>query len=800
MKRSAYRTLWLLATVVLLAASHALAQDPPPADEPAEPVWAGPAAVITDDHIARAIQAAKVYLYSQQNAKGTWEPDLTDKDQPSIWSGRTGLVLMALLEAGEKPTDPRIKKGLDALAAMPFTPPPKGRWDTKPLYEHAFRIMALCRALGEHNDPKGVYRQVIKNDLDWLKKGNGKNTILTEGAWWYHGPDGQNGCNSCSQIALMSLSDADYAGFPLEGDVTRVLEQTWLKRQNPTGGWGYSPKIAAKDTPSMTLSGLASLYVCDDLLNVGAGAAAPHNAIQKGNDWLAANLKPADLGNNGYLAFCALRVGIASGHRLIGGVDWFDVGLSTMATRSHGHAEMGFGSVIQISFELLFMARASWPIVASKLQYGQEKDWNGYDRDLAGFTQYVGKESERPVRWQVVDANEDLQHFLDAPILMVEGAALPSLAPEQWASLREYSLRGGTLLFLPAKGGREYIQAVQKSLQDLYKPLNDSSGDAYYKMIHLEANHPIYGLLNTKASEIAALGAAAPMWGWSDGTRLLAIICERDISRAWKARQVPAGQVDHVIGTNLCMYAGQNTQFSTRMRPIMGPPMAASGQPVRVAWLKHGGNWNTQPYALEYLSAYMKANQGISIDATAGVAIDANLPAGNYKLAWITGSDAFTLDANEQAALKAYVNGGGLLFVNAVGGSALFQQSAAKMLDDLFAGKDIHGEAAPLDSLLATGKFRGVQGQPLNTLKRSAAWRLANPQLKGLQLQVYQDGSTVRAIYSAYGVHDTIDGHIAYGSMSYAPASAMDIATNIVLFAQNPAAVLAVPAGDAGGK
>ena len=50
-------------------------------------------------------------------------------------------------------------------------------------------------------------------------------------------------------------------------------------------------------------------------------------------------------------------------------------------------------------------------------------------------------------------------------------------------------------------------------------------------------------------------------------------------------------------------------------------------------------------------------------------------------------------------------------------------------------------------------------------------------------LYVYHRGDNMMIIHAGRGIHDTLDGHTAFGAKSYMPDTARDLAANIVLYA-----------------
>jgi hypothetical protein len=124
-----------------------------------------------------------------------------------------------------------------------------------------------------------------------------------------------------------------------------------------------------------------------------------------------------------------------------------------------------------------------------------------------------------------------------------------------------------------------------------------------------------------------------------------------------------------------------------------------------------------------------------------------------------------------------------MLFVNAVGGAPAFQRAAGNLIAKVLDGLDVVSGDVGSASPLLTGKAGDFRGPPIGKLQRSRSWTKALPSFSGVALTVYQlDGRPV-VVFGRYGIHDTLDGHSAYGAQSYLPASARDLAANICLVA-----------------
>lgn len=707
---------------------------------------------VMDQDVDRAIDEAKRFLYGQEAANGLW----ANRHGGITVSGQSALALLALLEAGENPADPRIQKGLQNLAAT----------SSRNLYEVAVRVMVLSQAVAANKD--SPLKAALEKDLAFLTKGAEKT-----GAWGYGGPE-LTGDNSCSQFALLALWEADRAGLEIKTEIVRQVERTWLRRQRKDGGWTYAATADAPSTVTMTTAALASLYLCQDVLSTGLAPYANNKAMDEAWKYLGQNLR-GDFYNNGYEVFGLQRVGMSSGVKFVGNIDWFAAAAAKMVEPDpRGRQYPGeYTATVGAAFELIFLARSRLPMIFNKLDYGDAAHWNLYSRDVPRFTEHMRRKFELRLQWQVVQLADDLRQLLDAPILLVEGNAAVDFSDEQWQKLREYTLRGGTLLMVANNANKDFLESARKGLSDLYEPQRQQAG-GHYQLEKLPADHPIYQG-NTK---IDSGPARMMLEGVSDGSRMLAILCPRDICRAWQGRTYATDRQDFALAENLYYHVTGANSLLGRMRPVFVPGTGEVRRKIRVAWLKHGGNWNTQPYALSYLSQKLTGENKMSLEVQQGVAISAEALNG-FNLAWMTGTDEFDLGDAEVKALRDYLDGGGTLFINAVGGSSKFNASAKALLEKLSAPMSQASSEGPI----MTGKCGEYRGPLIKSLARTRGWRTAEPSLKTPAVMMCEEKDRPIVIYAPYGIHDTLDGHAAHGMLSYMPNTARELAANIVLTA-----------------
>jgi hypothetical protein len=233
-----------------------------------------PVGAATPDQVDAAVAQGVAWLYSQEH-DGNWErtaaPDpnaLRDYVEGGQWGGLTAAATVALLAAGESPTDPRIAAAIDFLKQHEF----KGN------YANAMRAQVWQYLDYEHSPEIKGY---IKRDADILL-----NSIMTSGPqsgmygywdgskgrqpesdpkeiesgtlWWDHSN------SQLSVLAIWSLAETNVIEVP--DAYWHLVENGWMNSQLPDGSWCYRNNDTpytefTKHTLNMTAAGVATLYI-----------------------------------------------------------------------------------------------------------------------------------------------------------------------------------------------------------------------------------------------------------------------------------------------------------------------------------------------------------------------------------------------------------------------------------------------------------------------------------------------------------------------------------------------------------
>jgi len=658
------------------------------------PVVADDDGPITDAEIGKSIEAGVNHLLKQFDSKTHVLADRDRRSDNAYFCGMNALAVYALLQAGQAIDDPRVshrgaamKAKLEALRNLPI----EGSHQT---YARGLRATALALF------NRGEDFKVMANDVDWLLG------TTDGGAYTYNGDYrtiGQRGLfpsrkgswdNSNSQYGLLGVWSGIEADPRIEVPLAywKAVDRHWTDCQSPDGQWGYG-EGGTGGRLTMTCAGIASLFVAHEYLEpptstgqVGREPFSP--ALRKGLAWFERGNNSVNVrGGNwwGYALYGIERVGLASGFKHFGSHDWYRELSEQIVGRQLGSGAWGDG-VVDTSYALLFLSRGRHPILMNKLRF--DGYWSNRPRDISNLARFAGRQFERPINWQVVNIQNPWTDWTDSPILYIASHEPLPLTDEHIGKLRSF-VRSGGMIFTHADAG---APAFDKWARELAAKLFT------YEMTELPENHPLW-------TSVYKLTARPPLWGVSNGSRLLMVHSPTDIALRWQQRTdrafesrpdatkpaAAAGPDSDTktrmlspfqFGLNLFVYAAGKRDFRNRLDSAwIEPPQSAPLDTIRIARLQYGGNWDPEPGAWERYANWFHRSTGTRLDVQAvKVSELKGESALTYPFAHLTGTARVGFSDAEAAALRAYVDGGGVVLIDPTGGMNGFDTEVRESL------------------------------------------------------------------------------------------------------------------------
>jgi hypothetical protein len=239
------------------------------------------------------------------------------------------------------------------------------------------------------------------------------------------------------------------------------------------------------------------------------------------------------------------------------------------------------------------------------------------------------------------------------------------------------------------------------------------------------------------------------------------------------------------LATNIYLYAADKSSLQSKFKGqtyiVKRNPAVTDVRDVKVARLEYSGTWDPEPGAWRRMSNVLHNNRGINAAVEPVALGEGKLKFDSYKLAHLTGTSKFKLTPGQRTELKAYIDGGGTLVVDAAGGSAEFKEAAEAELQQVF-GDAAKGISAPLP---ASHKVYSIGGEGLlsTVAYRAYARNFMGGGMKAPRLRGIEINNRTVCIYSPEDLTVGLVGMSIDGIYGYEPAYASQIMENIVMMA-----------------
>lgn len=630
-------------------------------------LWPAAVMAITDEEVAAAIEQMKKFLYSQQDPKtGGWDQGVAPgQHEASQATGRTALVLQALLSAGESEHHPQIAKGLKYLAEN----------ESNGTYAVGLRAHVWAQL-----PPR--YGKLLQNEADWLKRA--QNGSLFD----YGNYRGDRVDHSVTQYGVLGLWEYVKRGGQMPAAFWETLIRHFLATQNSDGGWAYSS--TGPSTGSMTTAGLTMLYIAQQQVRRDLNKADPAitEAINRGLKWLDERFdggsNPGSGAWNTYWLYGLERVALASGVKMLNNRDWFETGATYLLRAKQANGSVG-GNVVDTAFALGFLSRGRVPVWVSKIAI-PGANWNNRPNDIYFLTQYLSDQFEREINWQVLSIDHPVEMWRSAPVAYISTDTKLELTDKQKTNLKRYIDLGGTVL-VNSEGGRAAAISFESLMKELYPNL---------KMRRLERNHILYEV-HHKLNQTPVGGATVS--AISNGAREIAIVFDSDVGMSLQADDPPGTKPAWRIATNVFVLVTDRRTLNNRLVDAFESRRrgVTATRTITIGHARHSGAWNVEPGAMEMLGNHLFNRAAVELKVE-----DIDLAAigdSDLKLIILNGVEDITLSDDELAAIEKYVDKGGTLFIETVGGQGGFTRGIEGRLNALFKTNAVRLD--PTDSIIS---------------------------------------------------------------------------------------------------
>ncbi len=754
------------------------------------------------DKVRKAIDEGVAFLKSQQRkADGSWEvgPAGVARSGDGGW---TALAMLALFNAGVKPSDDAFQRGLEYLRKLP----------PDQTYTTGLQTMVLC-LVGDRADHALIRRNVEKILDARMRDGWGYNLRRKGEAMGV--ADYSN-----TQYALLGLHEAIQSGVvTVDPKVLEEIRTLFIKTQRD-GGWSYRPS-AGGSSMTMTSAGLCNLMITGlDLARGKAvldergvakncGVYEDNENVMKALEWIGGHF-PARLTETNavdrlahpfYGLYGIERAGRLTGQRFFGGHDWYEVGCRYLVdtqkadgswTVSGGRGTLDHWPVIATSFSLLFLSKGRTPVLISKLAYGDRESmgWNNKRSDMKHLVEFASRElfKNRPLAWQIFDVrNIDAgsaasrralaAQLLQSPIVFFNGH---DLAPRDKEAeiLREYVSNGGFIVAEACCGRKAFDKDFRRLMKDIFPEA---------ELKPLEPEHPVW----LASGKFAVSPKDFPLLeGIKQGCKTVVIYSPKPIAGYWESnnqQKNTRSRKAFELGANIVAYATGLEPPRPRGHAAViardDPASAVRRGYLQVAQLRHEGDWQPAPRAMRNLMLEAR-KAGLDVLVKTQPVYPANEDVLNYRFLYMHGRGAFTEKREDLKHLRFNLKSGGLLLADACCGGAMFDESFRKFMVELFGDDKLKLEPILVNDELFSAELNGAAIRTVRRRTRSADGKV-DPDLKTLPpaLEGIKYKGRWVVIYSKADIGCALEKHSSPDCMGHDPASALKLARAAVLYA-----------------
>lgn len=423
------------------------------------------------------------------------------------------------------------------------------------------------------------------------------------------------------------------------------------------------------------------------------------------------------------------------------------------------------------------------PVLLTKISVSDAEDWVRTPNDLSGLLQWMSQEVK-------VNFSSNVKPFLEIsvdpqqnPILYRSGYKPFSLSAAEIQRLREYLLNGGTLVFNALVGHPDFYASARQAAQRI---LPEST------LYRLRLDHPVFHAFYDIEKvafrpRMVRDGVAPDPYPWVDGVDLdnrTAIFISRwDIALGWESNPHESwGYADEDarhLGANIISYAtamrdaGRSIGKSVE---LANADKATAGK-FRVGQIRHEGPWKTRAAAFPMLLNQFHTATGTPVSFELRDVSLTDPALFEMPFLYMTGTTDFLLSEEEMAALRKFLQNGGVLLAEAGEGRQSFDKAFREMAAKLFPGKPLAALPAGHEIYRTPLSATKVRARPALAVQRNSQIEMA-PELYGMEIN-----GTLSVIYTPHDLSAGWEQAPAPYALGYEAKEATALGVNVLFYA-----------------
>ena len=412
--------------------------------------------------------------------------------------------------------------------------------------------------------------------------------------------------------------------------------------------------------------------------------------------------------------------------------------------------------------------------------YGSDVYWNATPNDINNLLKGMKDSASADFRMDIRKLNEISADPEKNPVLYRSGHYRFAFTEAERQLLREYMLAGGMMIFNTGLGSLPFYQSVQRELQAIFpeQPLQRLSSDhpvfhSFYSMDQVEY---------TPAVRAAGYRGNEP---WFDAVeincRVVALVSRWGMAVGWQGEvkdeyQAYTEESAFRLGVNILTYATSMrawTQNSALAMQFVNEDTAASDY-FMMGQVVYDGVWKTRHAGISVLMQAFNQRTGVPVKFGLRDLRLTDDRLFDTPVLYMTGHEHFELNPEEIAALRLYLENGGLLLAESCCGRRGFDLAFRQMIQRVLPGRPLEplSPDSPLFQLPNDVQWMGVTP----VLMQDVGAAGIPPQL----LVVGVDGNQA-VVYSPLGLAGGWEMSPSPYARAYNPASAIKLGENLLM-------------------
>jgi len=413
--------------------------------------------------------------------------------------------------------------------------------------------------------------------------------------------------------------------------------------------------------------------------------------------------------------------------------------------------------------------------------YGPDVYWNATPNDINNLLKGMKDAASADFRMDIRQLHEISTDPEKNPVLYRSGHYRFHFTAAERLRLREYMLKGGMMIFNTGLGSLPFYHSVQRELNAIFpeQPLQRLSSD-----------HPVFhSFYDLDQVEYTPAVRAAGYRGnepWFDAVeincRVVALVSRWGMAVGWQGEvkddyQAYRPESAFRLGVNILTYATSMrawSQNSAQSMQFMNQTTVASDH-FMMGQVVYDGVWKTRHAGISVLMQSFNQRTGVPVKFGLRDLRLTDEALFDTPVLYMTGHEAFTVTAEESAALRRYLENGGLLLAESCCGRKGFDLAFRQMMRQVLPGRPL----APL-----------AVDASLFQLPNDVQWMGVTPALMqdlgaaGIppRLEVVDIDSNYAVIYSPLGMAGGWEMSPSPYARAYNPASAIKLGENLLMY------------------